>query len=60
MEIDKLISTKWKNALLENAITPSIQQAYYTTGKNADSANTIDAMDILLFRKVDGFWPCFR
>ena len=38
---------KWKNLLLENAITP-IQQYGYTTGKNAtDSAMIIDAMDIL-------------
>ncbi|SEC83100.1 OST-HTH/LOTUS domain-containing protein [Tenacibaculum sp. MAR_2009_124] len=47
--------TKWKNLLLENAITP-IQQYGYTTGKNAtDSAMIIDAMDILYSRKVDGF-----
>ena len=39
--------TKWKNVLLENAITP-IQQYAYTIGKNAtDSAMIIDAMDIL-------------
>jgi uncharacterized LabA/DUF88 family protein len=47
--------TKWKNLLLENAITP-IQQYGYTTGKNAtDSAMIIDAMDILYSQKVDGF-----
>lgn len=46
---------KWKNVLLENAITP-IQQYSYTTGKNAtDSAMIIDAMDILYSGKVDGF-----
>ena len=48
-------STKWKNVLLEHAITP-IQQYSYTTGKNAtDSAMIIDAMDILYSGKVDGF-----
>lgn len=47
--------SKWKNMLLENAITP-IQQYGYTTGKNAtDSAMIIDAMDILYSLKVDGF-----
>lgn len=47
--------TKWKNLLLENAITP-IQQYGYTTGKNAtDSAMIIDAMDILYGEKVQGF-----
>lgn len=47
--------SKWKNILLENAITP-IQQYGYTTGKNAtDSAMIIDAMDILYSGKVDGF-----
>ncbi|MFT4526225.1 MAG: hypothetical protein ACI85F_002390 [Bacteroidia bacterium] len=47
--------TKWKNLLLENAITP-IQQYAYTTGKNAtDSAMIIDAMDILYSEKVEGF-----
>lgn len=46
---------RWKNLLLENAITP-IQQYGYTTGKNAtDSAMIIDAMDILYSQKVDGF-----
>lgn len=47
--------SRWKNVLLENAITP-IQQYGYTTGKNAtDSAMIIDAMDILYTEKVDGF-----
>ena len=47
--------SKWKNVLLENAITP-IQQYGYTTGKNAtDSAMIIDAMDILYSNKVQGF-----
>jgi uncharacterized LabA/DUF88 family protein len=47
--------SKWKNILLENAITP-IQQYSYTTGKNAtDSAMIIDAMDILYSNKVRGF-----
>jgi len=47
--------SRWKNVLLENAITP-IQQYGYTTGKNAtDSAMIIDAMDILYSEKVDGF-----
>jgi len=47
--------TKWKNLLLENAITP-IQQYGYTTWKNAtDSAMIIDAMDILYSEKVQGF-----
>lgn len=46
---------KWKNLLLENAITP-VQQYGYTKGKNAtDSAMIIDAMDILYSSKVDGF-----
>ncbi len=46
---------KWKNLLLENAITP-IQQYGYTSGKNAtDSAMIIDAMDILYRGKVNGF-----
>lgn len=46
---------KWKNVLLENAITP-IQQYGYTVGKNAtDSAMIIDAMDILYSNKVNGF-----
>jgi uncharacterized LabA/DUF88 family protein len=47
--------TKWKNILLENAITP-IQQYSYTIGKNAtDSAMIIDAMDILYSERVAGF-----
>ncbi len=47
--------TRWKNLLLENAITP-IQQFSYTQGKNAsDSAMIIDAMDILYTGRVDGF-----
>ncbi len=47
--------SKWKNLLLENAITP-VQQYGYTTGKNAtDSAMIIDAMDILYSEKVNGF-----
>lgn len=47
--------TKWKNILLENAITP-IQQYGYTKGKNAtDSAMIIDAMDILYSDDVNGF-----
>ncbi len=47
--------SKWKNVLLENAITP-VQQYGYTSGKNAtDSAMIIDAMDILYSGKVSGF-----
>ena len=47
--------TSWKNALLENAVTPK-QQFAYTTGKNAtDSAMIIDAMDILYTGKTDGY-----
>jgi len=47
--------SKWKNILVENAITP-IQQYGYTTGKNAtDSAMIIDAMDVLYSEKVNGF-----
>ncbi|MFC4721796.1 NYN domain-containing protein [Geojedonia litorea] len=47
--------SKWKNLLLENAITP-IQQYGYTQGKNStDSAMIIDAMDILYSQKVNGF-----
>lgn len=47
--------SKWKDLLLENAITP-VQQYGYTAGKNAtDSAMIIDAMDILYSDKVDGF-----
>jgi len=51
----KPTQTKWKNILLENAITP-MHQYGYTTGKNAtDSAMIIDAMDILYSGTVDGF-----
>lgn len=47
--------SRWKGALLENAITP-IQQYSYTTGKNAsDSTMIIDAMDILYTGRVNGF-----
>lgn len=47
--------SKWKNVLLENAITP-IQQYGYTTGKNStDSAMIIDEMDILYGGDVKGF-----
>ena len=50
--------SKWKNILLEHAISP-IQQYSYTTGKNAtDSAMIIDAMDILYSGKVSGFCLC--
>ena len=49
------LHAKWKDALLENSITP-IQQFGYTQGKNAtDSAMIIDAMDILYTDKVEGF-----
>ncbi len=51
----KPLLAKWKNLLLENAITP-MQQYSYTSGKNAtDSAMIIDAMDILYSGKVNGF-----
>jgi uncharacterized LabA/DUF88 family protein len=47
--------SKWKNILLDNAITP-VQQYGYTYGKNAtDSAMIIDAMDILYSQKANGF-----
>lgn len=47
--------TRWKGALLENAITP-IQQYSHTTGKNSsDSTMIIDAMDILYTGRVNGF-----
>lgn len=47
--------SRWKNVLLENALTP-IQQYSYTQGKNAsDSAMIIDAMDILYTGRVEGF-----
>lgn len=49
------LHAKWKDALLDNSITP-IQQFSYTVGKNAtDSAMIIDAMDILYTNSVDGF-----
>ncbi len=49
------LHSKWKDALLENSITP-IQQFGYTQGKNAtDSAMIIDAMDILYAHSVEGF-----
>ena len=49
------LHSKWKEALLENSITP-IQQFGYTQGKNAtDSAMIIDAMDILFTKSVEGF-----
>lgn len=49
------LHAKWKDALLENSLTP-IQQFGYTQGKNAtDSAMIIDAMDILYSGHVDGF-----
>lgn len=49
------LHAKWKDALLENSLTP-IQQFGYTQGKNAtDSAMIIDAMDILYTGSVDGF-----
>jgi uncharacterized LabA/DUF88 family protein len=51
--------SKWKNILLENALTP-MQQYGYTSGKNAtDSAMIIDAMDILYSGKVNGFCLVF-
>lgn len=51
----KASGSKWKDALLENSVSP-IQQYSYTTGKNStDSAMIIDAMDILYSGKVDGF-----
>ena len=46
--------SKWKNLLLQNAITPILQYAY-KTGENAtDSAMIIDAMD--MYRNYKGFW----
>lgn len=48
-------SSKWRDELLTNSITP-IQQFCNTVGKNAtDSALIIDAMDILYTEHVDGF-----
>ena len=49
------LHAKWKDALLDNSITP-IQQFSYTVGKDAtDSAMIIDAMDILYTNSVEGF-----
>ena len=49
------LHAKWKDALLDNSITP-IQQFSYTVGKNAtDSAMIIDAMDLLYTNSVEGF-----
>ena len=49
------LHAKWKDALLDNSITP-IQQFSYTVGKNAtDSAMILDAMDILYTNSVEGF-----
>ena len=49
------LHAKWKDALLDNSITP-IQQFSYTVGKNAtDAAMIIDAMDILYTNSVEGF-----
>ena len=49
------LHAKWKDALLDNSITP-IQQFSYTVGNNAtDSAMIIDAMDILYTNSVEGF-----
>jgi len=48
-------AASWRQALLENSLTP-IQQFSNTVGKNStDSALIIDAMDILYTGKVDGF-----
>ena len=48
-------SSKWREELLANSITP-IQQFCNTVGKNAtDSALIIDAMDILYTGRVEGF-----
>ncbi|MGL5439824.1 MAG: NYN domain-containing protein [Filifactoraceae bacterium] len=45
----------WKEALLQNSISP-IQQFNYTKGKNAtDSAMIIDAMDMLYTGNLEGF-----
>ena len=47
--------SKWKAALLPNAIIP-VQQFAYTKGKNAtDMALVIDAMDLLYSGNFDGF-----
>lgn len=48
-------SSRWRENLLENAISP-IQQFSNSTGKNAtDSTLIIDAMDILYTNNIDGF-----
>lgn len=48
-------AAKWKEALLNNSLTP-MQQFGNTAGKNStDSAMIIDAMDILYAGDVDGF-----
>ncbi len=48
-------SKAWASVLTEHAIVPQ-QQYAYTTGKNAsDITLVIDAMDILLSGRVDGF-----
>ena len=45
----------WRQALLDNSVTP-MQQFAYTKGKNStDSAMIIDAMDILYTGNTDGF-----
>lgn len=45
----------WEAVLLEHAIQP-IQQYDFTKGKNAtDIAMTIDAMDLLYMKQIDGF-----
>ncbi len=46
---------KWKNLLLENAITPIQQYVYTSVKKDTDSAMIIDAMYILYSGKVNGF-----
>lgn len=48
-------ASKWKNALLDNSLSP-IQQFSNISGKNStDSAMIIDAMDILYSGAVEGF-----
>lgn len=48
-------ATKWKDALLNNSLTP-MQQFGNTSGKNStDSAMIIDAMDILYSGDVNGY-----
>ena len=58
--------SKWKNLLLQNAITPILQYAY-KTGENAtDSAMIIDAMDMYRnykgsFREIgQAVWVSYR